>query len=84
MKKVSFGARPPAQPTPATADSWVADKPPAAEPVKRLTIDIPLGLHRRVKTGCVREEVPIADVVRDFLERRFPADDTATRKGDKS
>ena len=88
MKKVSFGARPPATP-PVTADAWVADKPAAAEPVKRLTIDIPLGLHRRVKAGCVREEVYIADLVRQFLDRRFPADpqtrphdDTTPRKGD--
>lgn len=73
MKKVSFGARPPSPTSPATADAWVADKPAAAEPVKRLTIDLPLGLHRRVKTGCVREDVTIADVVRDFLEARFPA-----------
>ena len=91
MKKVSFGARPPATPSPTTADAWVADKPPVAEPIKRLTIDIPLGLHRRVKTGCVREDVAIADVVRDFLDRRFPPDpatqkhgDTETRKGGKS
>jgi hypothetical protein len=60
----------------------VADKPAAAEPIKRLTIDIPLGLHRRVKTGCVREDVAIADVVRDFLDRRFPADDATGRKHD--
>ena len=92
MKKVSFGARPPAaSSTPATADAWVADKARAPEPIKRLTIDIPLGLHRRVKAGCVRDEVYIADVVRDFLEERFPAidaaprhDDTAPRKGDGS
>ena len=91
MKKVSFGARPPAAPTPATADAWVADKPAAPEPVKRLTIDLPLGLHRRVKAGCVREEVYIADLVRQFLDRRFPAadsarphDDTTPRNGDGS
>ena len=91
MKKVSFGSRPPATQPSTTADAWVADKPAAPEPVKRLTIDIPLGLHRRVKAGCVREEVYIADVVRDFLDRRFPADatarkhdGTAPRKGDGS
>ena len=90
MKKVSFGARPPVTPS-VTADAWVADKPAAAEPVKRLTIDIPLGLHRRVKAGCVGEEVYIADLVRQFLDRRFPADGTAPkhdgttpRKGDGS
>jgi hypothetical protein len=81
MKKVQFGARPPAAPSPASADAWVADRPAAPEPIKRLTIDLPLGLHLRVKTGCVREQVTIADVVREFLDGRFP-DDPAARKHD--
>jgi hypothetical protein len=88
MKKVSFGARPPAVTPAASPEDWVADRENTPEPIKRLTIDIPLGLHRRVKTGCVREDVAIADVVREFLDRRFPADpqtqkhdDTAARKG---
>jgi hypothetical protein len=95
VKKVSFGAKPPAATPPATADAWVANKPAGGDPakpaesIKRLTIDLPLGLHRRVKAGCVREEVYIADVVRNFLDARFPAkshghDDTTTRKGGKS
>jgi putative addiction module component (TIGR02574 family) len=54
----------------------------AAEPVKRLTIDIPVNLHRRVKTACAMDNLVMADVVREMLERRFPpekqAGDTAT------
>ena len=92
MKKVTFGARPPAAGKLANPDDWVANTPeaqvaptapPGAPPekIKRLTIDIPLSLHRRVKTGCAREELVIADVVREFLDQRFPADpDAASRK----
>lgn len=90
MKKVSFGSRPPAPTPSATPEDWVADRDAAPEAIKRLTIDLPVGLHRRVKTGCVREDVTIADVVREFLDRRFPADpqprkhdDTEARKGGK-
>lgn len=89
MKKVTFGARPPAATKLANPDDWVANtpetqavpnSPPGAPPekIKRLTIDIPLSLHRRVKTGCAREELVIADVVREFLDQRFPADPEAT------
>lgn len=89
MKKVSFGAKPSSTPTPpSSADDWVHDRQrPVAEPTKRLTIDIPQSLHRRVKTGCAIEGVVMADEVRDFLEERFPpttrqADDTPTLKAD--
>lgn len=74
-KKVTFGARPPAAPKAADPDAWVSNTA-SPEKIKRLTIDIPLSLHRRVKTGCAREELVIADVVRGFLDRRFPADST--------
>lgn len=92
MKKVTFGARPPAAGKLANPDDWVANTsetqvappapPPEATPekIKRLTIDIPLSLHRRVKTGCAREELVIADVVREFLDKRFPADPNAASR----
>lgn len=70
-----------AQPNP---DTWVsgagAETPaPAAKPVresvpmKRLTLDIPEELHRRVKSGCANRGEKIADVVRRFLDAEFPA-----------
>ncbi len=43
-----------------------------AETTKRLTIDIPQGLHKRVKSQCANQGTTIADVVRAFLERKFP------------
>lgn len=42
------------------------------DPMKRLTIDIPEGLHKRVKSQCANQGTTIADVVRHFLERKFP------------
>ncbi len=43
-----------------------------AEKMKRLTIDMPLGLHTRVKTECAASGRKIADVVRDLLDRELP------------
>ncbi len=40
--------------------------------MKRLTIDIPDALHRRVKSRCGQEGVKMADVIRGLLEGRFP------------
>jgi ParG len=44
------------------------------ESIKRLTIDIPEELHRRVKSGCALRGEKIADVVRELLEQRFPTE----------
>jgi hypothetical protein len=62
----------------ASADDWVQASPardggPAAPPMKRFTIDVPVELHRRVKTGCAQRGLKMADVLRDLLEREFPA-----------
>ena len=43
------------------------------EPMKRFTIDVPLALHRRVKTACAQRGLKMADVLRELLEREFPA-----------
>lgn len=40
--------------------------------MKRLTIDIPDSLHRRVKSRCGQDGLRMADVIRDLLEQRFP------------
>ena len=94
MKRVAFGSKPSTTARPGSADDWVLDRERAAEPLKRLTIDIPESLHRRVKTACAMENLVMADVVREMLERRFPppkpasppaphpAPDTETQKHD--
>ena len=88
MKKTTF-KMPAKAPVPAEADSWVkaptadvseAPRPaptpaPAkeAEVMKRFTIDVSESLHKRIKTRCASDGTKMADVIRDLLEREFPA-----------
>lgn len=64
------------EPAPEPVEAKRADQaeasPTKAEPMKRLTIDIPLSLHKRVKSRCADQGTTIADVVRSYLERKFP------------
>lgn len=77
-KKVSFGAKPQGTGKTLDADTWVSgttqgELPKAeAEPMKRLTIDVPASLHRRIKVQCAAREVKIADEVRKLLDKHFP------------
>jgi predicted HicB family RNase H-like nuclease len=74
MRKVVEFAMPP---TPATPDDWVAARPETPtrpqEPTKRLTLDIPASLHRRLKVGCAERGITVAELVREMLDERFPA-----------
>jgi len=61
-------------------DRWVGDvsvapeqKPAKPVPMKRLTLDVPADLHRRIKSECACEGFKMADVLREMLETRFPA-----------
>jgi hypothetical protein len=73
MKKIDFGAKRPSTPPPAgDIDQWVAHQS-AVEPMKRLTIDVGISLHRRIKSQCALDNLVMADVIRELLERRFPA-----------
>lgn len=71
MKKVPFSGKPPSKPVAASPDQWVADRHSENEPLKRLTIDIPLSLHQRVKSQCALRGEKMADVVREMLGKRF-------------
>ena len=85
MKKVAFKTLP--KSATADADEWVqnarpndreakmeiASAPPSpAEAMKRFTIDVPIELHRRIKTQCAMRGSKMADVLRELLEREFP------------
>jgi hypothetical protein len=72
VKKVSFGRKPSVGSKSGSPDNWVHAREGVTEPTKRLTIDIPRSLHKRVTTGCAIEDVDMAEVVREFLEQRFP------------
>lgn len=79
-KTVAFGAKPQPQQPPVTADSWVSGQQPAhqeekGEPMKRLTIDVPASLHRRIKVQCAARDTKIADEVRALLEAHFPQEE---------
>ena len=73
MKKVEFAAKRPSSIEANNLDDWVSgEKPTDREPTKRLTIDLPLSLHKRVKAQCAMENVAIIEVIREFLNQRFP------------
>jgi len=40
--------------------------------MRRLTIDVAVDLHCRMKSACARQGVKMTDVLREFLETRFP------------
>lgn len=72
-KKVAFGGKPQTKPEiPATPDSWVKDRDtqePA--PMKRLTLDVPESLHRKIKAGCASRGTKMADEIRILLEANY-------------
>lgn len=41
------------------------------EPLKRLTLDIPLSLHAAIKTDCARRGVKMIDDIRPLLEAHY-------------
>jgi hypothetical protein len=71
MKKVAFGAKPQGSGDRPSPDQWVAAGQ-ASEPIKRLTIDIPLALHKRIKSQCAMRGENMADEIRKLLEKQFP------------
>lgn len=75
MKKVPLTARRPSeQPVARDVDSFIASREyTGPEPMKRFTIDVPISLHKRIKSQCAMEEVHMADEIRKLLEARFPA-----------
>lgn len=63
-----------------SAEDWISQPqgsattaPKSETPTKRLTIDVPEDLHRRMKVRCASDGTQMSDVVRDMLLREFPA-----------
>lgn len=79
-KKVNFAAKPSSRVESAEADKWVESRtaPPATpeetEELKRLTLDIPFTLHRRIKTACAKEGVKMRDAIQALLEQKYQAE----------
>jgi hypothetical protein len=71
-KKIDFGAKRPSTQA-GNVDDWVLDREATNdEPMKRLTIDVPLSLHKRIKSQCAMQNLVMADEIRTLLEQRFP------------
>lgn len=71
-KKVAIGTKPSNKPVLAQADDWVESRATGEpEKMKRLTIDITEGLHRRIKAQCAMNGTKIADEVRELLNLKY-------------
>jgi hypothetical protein len=77
-KKIRVPTKPLTNP-PATAAEWIGRpegieaKGTFAEPLVRLTFDIPESLHRRIKINCAQRGIKrMATELRRILEEHFP------------
>jgi hypothetical protein len=81
-KKVSFGTKPDLNSLDALVQSRsegqvAAPAPTAAAPVaekeatRRVSVDLPLSLHTKLKLHCVQSGALMADYVRDLIAREF-------------
>ncbi|MGQ9370699.1 ribbon-helix-helix protein [Azospirillum sp. ST 5-10] len=72
-KRIGFGARPRAP------DAWVrrGDGGPAKAEVytARLTVDITPELRGRIRIAAFRRGITMAELLRELLEARFPAEE---------
>jgi predicted DNA binding CopG/RHH family protein len=75
-KKVPMSSKPTDKP--AGVDDWVATRAelpePASQPVqkiKRLTLDIPESLHRKIKMKAVEQGVAMVDMLRELLDKHY-------------
>ena len=72
-KKVAFGNKPQTKVVEeASKDDWVKNREAEPTKMKRLTIDVPEELHRRIKSACASKGVKMADEIRILLEQHFP------------
>ncbi len=63
-KKIAI-KNPKSKPEPESAEDWVTSR----EGMKRLTIDVPLSLHARLKIASVQHGQTMGDLVRDCLSK---------------
>jgi hypothetical protein len=57
-----------------TAEEWAEGVSRPEKPtsdVKRVTVDLPIEVHQRLKIKCVMERVNIADMVRQWIEEKL-------------
>jgi hypothetical protein len=74
MKKVLFASKRAGRVADDSVDAFVHNRQPTnREPTKRFTIDVPVSLHKRIKSQCALENQIMADVIRELLEKQFPS-----------
>jgi hypothetical protein len=81
MKKIHISSKPSNVPGRYSPDEWVSDRH-LTESLKRLTVDVPLELHKRIKSQCAIRNVKMADEIRELLEKHFSQEDKVKRSGD--
>lgn len=69
-KKVAISVKPAPRQAPPDPDRWVERRD--VQGLKRLTIDVPAGLHARIKSQCAVRGLKMADALREIMEREFP------------
>ena len=54
-------------------ERWVAERalPKAGEKMKRLTIDLPESLHKRLKYRAIEEDKTMVDLIRELLQAKL-------------
>jgi hypothetical protein len=55
-------------------DEFVKQRPTQSdpgEPLKRITVDVPLSLHTRVKIDCATRHTNMAAEIKGMIERRW-------------
>lgn len=55
---------------PAKAESREPAKPQPAEPTKRVSVDLPVSLHRRFRTACSKADTKMNAEIEAFIKRR--------------
>jgi len=73
-KRQSFSLDDAAVNTPAsTNEDPFAEKKQSddSKTIKRLTLDMPASLHRRLKIKALEDDVPMAEMVREWIEQRL-------------
>lgn len=68
-KKIQLSRKPT---SPQAADKWVENRRTVeTEPIKRLTLDIPESLHRKIKTDCAQRGTKMAEELRELLMQKY-------------
>lgn len=71
-KKITLGARPStADKMPQSLDAWVEHRNPESVATKRLTLDISVELHKKIKATCAMRDVKMVNEITKLLEKEF-------------